>query len=84
VAVTMNTKSKRDPRRDPKPGDRIARVITNRTGMTGVYSRTVLALERHYRAGVTVVWTRKRPERPCRCSLTEWRRWAKGASQPQR
>jgi hypothetical protein len=45
--------------------------------MTGVYSRTVLALERHYRAGVTVVWTRKRPERPCRCSLTEWRRWAR-------
>jgi hypothetical protein len=70
----------RDPRINPSPGDRLAKVLTNRAGMTGVYSRRVLALERRYPRSTTVVWTRKHPNRPCRCTLREWRLWAKTAS----
>ena len=72
----------RNPRINPRPGDRLAKVLTNRAGMTGVYSRRVLALERRYPRSTTVVWTRKHPNRPCRCTLTEWRAWAKNASVP--
>jgi len=70
----------RDPRINPRPGDRLAKVLTNRAGMTGVYSRRVLALEKRYPRSTTVVWTRKRSNRPCRCTLSEWRLWAKSAS----
>ena len=72
----------RDPRTNPRPGDRVAKVLTNRAGVTGVFSRRVLALERRYPRSIVVVWTRKRHNRPCRCTLAEWRAWAKNASQP--
>jgi hypothetical protein len=67
---------KRDPKRNPRRGDRLIKILTNRAGVTGVFSRLVLATEMRYPRGTTVVWTRKRPNRPCRCSLTDWRRWA--------
>ena len=71
---------KRDPKLNPRPGDRVAKVLANRRGVTGVFSRAVLALEKGTPHGTTVVYTRKRANRPCRCSLTEWRRWARGAT----
>lgn len=70
----------RNPRINPRPGDRLAKVLTNRAGVTGVFSRRVLGLEKRIPAGLVVVWTRKRPDRPCRCTLIEWRVWAKNAS----
>jgi hypothetical protein len=70
----------RNPRINPRPGDRLAKVLTNRAGVTGVFSRRVLALEKCYPSSSTVVWTRKRSNRPCRCTLKEWRAWAKNAS----
>ena len=72
----------RNPRINPRPGDRLAKVLTNRAGVKGVFSRTVLALEPRYPRSTTVVWTRKRTNRPCRCTLTEWRAWAKNAAVP--
>ena len=42
--------------------------------------RRVLALEKRFPDGTVVVWTRKRLNRPCRCTLAEWRVWAKSAS----
>jgi hypothetical protein len=72
----------RNPRTNPRPGDRLAKVLTNRAGVTRVLSRRVLALEKRYPRSTTVVWTRKRSDRPCRCTLAEWRAWAKGASKP--
>jgi len=73
---------KRDPRRHPKPGDRLARVLRNRTGMSRVYSRMVVALEARYPRGVIVVYARKRITPHClqRCTLTAWRRWAGAAT----
>ena len=70
----------RNPRMNPRPGDRLAKILTNRAGVSGVFSRRVLALEKLYPRGTTVVWTRKRSDRPCRCTLREWRAWAKSAS----
>ena len=70
----------RNPRINPRPGDRLAKILTNRAGVSGVFSRRVLALERLYPRNTTVVWTRKHPNRPCRCTLTEWRAWAENAS----
>jgi len=67
----------RNPRINPRPGDRLARVLTNRAGVSGVFSRTVLALEKHFPDSIVVVWTRKRRNQPCRCTLSEWRLWAK-------
>jgi hypothetical protein len=67
----------RNPRINPRPGDRLAKVITSRAGMKGIFSRTVLALETRYPNRIVVVWTRKRPNRPCRCTLAQWRAWAK-------
>jgi hypothetical protein len=72
----------RNPRINPRPGDRLAKILTNRAGVSGVFSRRVLALETRYPRGTTVVWTRKRDNRPCRCTLGEWRAWAKNASKP--
>ena len=72
----------RDPRINPRPGDRLAKVLTNRAGVTGVFSRRVLALERRFPNRKVVVWTRKRHNRPCRCTLAEWRAWAKNANVP--
>jgi hypothetical protein len=72
----------RNPRINPRPGDRLAKVLTNRAGMTGVFSRRVLALEKPFPDGVVVIWTRKRSDHPCRCTLREWRAWAKTASKP--
>jgi len=69
----------RTPRINPRPGDRLAKLLTNRAGVTGVFSRRVLALEKRYPHSTTVVWTRKRPDRPCRSTLIEWRAWAKHA-----
>jgi hypothetical protein len=70
----------RNPRINPRPDDRLAKVLTNRAGVTGVFSRRVLALERRFPDSIVVVWTRKRDNRPCRCTLAEWRAWAKSAS----
>jgi hypothetical protein len=72
----------RNPRINPRPGDKLAKVLTNRVGVTGVLSRRVLALERRFPDSIVVVWTRKRHNRPCRCTLAEWRAWAKNASKP--
>jgi hypothetical protein len=72
----------RNPRINPRPGDRLAKVLTNRAGVSGVFSRRVLALEKRFSDGLVVVWTRKRSDHPCRCTLKEWRAWAKGASKP--
>ena len=69
----------RNPRINPRPGDRLAKVQTNRAGVTGVFSRRVLVLEKRHPRTTIVVWTRKRPDRPCRCTLLEWRAWAKHA-----
>jgi hypothetical protein len=69
----------RNPRINPRPGDRLAKLLTNRAGVTGVFSRRVLVLEQPDPRTTTVVWTRKRTDRPCRCTLTEWRAWAKNA-----
>jgi len=71
-----------NPRINPRPGDRLAKVLTNRAGVSGVFSRRVLALEKRFPDGIVVVWTRKRSNRPCRCTLREWRAWAKSASRP--
>jgi len=70
----------RNPRINPRPGDRLAKVLTNRAGVSGVFSRRVLALEKRFPDGIVVVWTRKRSSQPCRCTLTGWRQWAKNAS----
>ncbi len=72
----------RNPRINPRPGDRLAKVLTNRAGVTGVFSRRVLALEKRFPDGVVVVWTRKRSDHACRCTLREWQAWAKSASKP--
>jgi hypothetical protein len=69
----------RDPRINPRPGDWLAKILTSCAGVTGVFSRRVLVLEKRYPRTTTVIWTRKRPDRPCRCTLTEWRAWAKHA-----
>jgi hypothetical protein len=70
----------RNPRINPRPGDRLAKVLTNRAGIKGVFSRTVLPLERRFPNSIVVVWTRKRRNDPCRCTLAQWRAWAKTAS----
>jgi hypothetical protein len=70
----------RDPRIHPRPGDRLAKVLTSRAGVSGVFSRRVLAVDKSYPRKITVVWTRKRSNQPCRCTLAEWRAWAKDAS----
>ena len=38
----------RNPRINPRPGDRLAKVLTNRAGVSGVFSRRVLALEKRF------------------------------------
>jgi hypothetical protein len=73
-------KPRRKPRLHPRPGDRLAKVLTSRAGVSGVFSRRVLAVEKRYPRRITVVWTRKRSNQPCRCTLAEWRAWAKNAS----
>ena len=73
---------KRNPRIYPRPGDRLAKIV-RLPKFSIVTTRIVLALEKRWPRGTTVVYTRKRPNRPCRCSLSEWRHWAKAASQPQ-
>ena len=77
---TLLPMRQRDPRRNPRPGDRLGKVLTNRAGVSGVFSRHVLALEQRYQDGIIVVWTRKRFNQPCRCTLAAWRQWAKHAS----
>lgn len=67
--------AKHDPRINPRRGDWIARLIKNRLGFAGIHKRMVLRSDGH-----TVVWYRKRPTRPCRCTLKEWREWARHAS----
>jgi len=79
---TQMNKRHRDPRRNPRPGDRLAKILTSRAGVSGVFCRRVLALEQRYRDGIIVVWTRKRSNQPCRCTLAQWRAWAKHASKP--
>jgi hypothetical protein len=71
----------RKPQLNPRPGDRLAKVV-QLPKFSIVASRTVLALEKRYPRGTTVVYTRKRPNRPCRCTLSEWRRWARAAKRP--
>ncbi|MCW5550874.1 MAG: hypothetical protein KIS67_01780 [Verrucomicrobiae bacterium] len=69
----------RDPRLHPRPGDVLARVLTNRVGVSGVFSRRVLAVETQFPGVTVVVWTRKQTNRPCRSTLKEWRAWARHA-----
>jgi len=64
----------RDPRINPKAGDRIARVMRNRNGVTGVFTRIVLET-----CGDLIIYCRKRPERPCKCHLIDWREWSREA-----
>jgi len=72
----------RNPKLNPRPGDRVV-VLQRNPGsyraraFEGVHSRTVLALEKRLPRGTTVVYTKKLPRNPCRCSLTEWRAWAR-------
>lgn len=66
---------KRDPRLQPRRGDRLAKVV-KLPKYSVVISRTVLAIEKRYPNGTTVVYTRRNPNRPCRCSLTQWKQWA--------
>jgi len=66
---------KRDPRVLPEPGDRVARVITNRNGVTGIFQRIVLKT-----CGDLVIYTRRRENRPCKAHLIDWRRWCKQAT----
>lgn len=73
---------KRDPRTKPRPGDRLAKIV-RLPKFSIVTTRIVLAVEKRYPRGTTIVYTRKRPNRPCRCSLSNWRRWARAASQPR-
>jgi hypothetical protein len=70
----------RNPRINPRPRDRLAKILTTRAGVSGVFSRRVLALERRFPDSIVVVWTRKHSNRPCRCTLAEWRAWAKNAA----
>lgn len=70
----------RNPRLNPRPGDWLGKALTNCAGVSRVAQRRVLALEKRVPDGVIVVWTRKRSEHPCRCTLIEWRAWAKNAS----
>lgn len=72
---------KRDPRLKPRRGDRLAKIV-KLPKFSVVVSRTVLAIEKRYPRGTTVVYTRKRPNRPCRCSLSAWKQWAKAAKCP--
>jgi len=65
---------KRDPRVLPEPGDRVARVIINRNGVTGIFQRIVLKT-----CGDLVIYTRRRENRPCKAHLIDWRRWCKSA-----
>lgn len=62
--------------RKPKPGERFAKVVTNRRGVTAVQSRTV-----RYVAQCGVFYTPKRVSRYA--SFREWRAWAKGAHKCQ-
>lgn len=78
--MTKTKTNMRNPRTNPQPGDRLGKVLTNRAGVSGVFSRRVLALEQRFPNGFVVVWTRKRSNQPCRCTLAAWRKWAKNAS----
>jgi hypothetical protein len=70
-----------DPKINPKRGDRPAKVIRKKRG-GGVFSRIVLGLEARVPCGTTVVYTRKNPLKPCRCALSEWKRWARSSRVP--
>ena len=99
---------KHNPKTNPKPGDRLVKIVTYSNGVSCVLSRTVLAIEHcaicngtgketvrpitgkmpyfqrcplrcnqhNYAERTKVIWTRKRPTRPCSCALTAWRKWA--------
>ena len=68
-------------RHNPKPGDKLAKVERRGT-FDVVNTRIVLAIEKRYPRGKTVVYTRKRPNRPCRCTMSQWRKWARTANRP--
>lgn len=73
-------KQKRGPRYHPKPGDILVKV-EHRGTFDVVNTRIVSALEKRYPRGTVVVYHRhrERPHKVCRCTLTAWRRWARGA-----
>jgi len=70
-------RQKRGPHPFPKPGQHLAKV-EDRGRYAIVTSRIVVALEKSNR-GVVIVYTRHHPNKHCRCTLTEWRRWARTA-----
>jgi len=60
----------RDPRINPRKGDRLAKVTVNRARVRMVISRTVISVV----AGV-ICYTPKRVL--CHCSREDWCKWAK-------
>jgi len=58
----------------PRRGDRYAKIVTDRRGVTTVRSRTVLKV-----TGDVIIYTMRNPRRKCRSSRTEWCKWAKDA-----
>jgi len=52
--MTKTKRTMRNPRTNPQPGDRLAKVLTSRAGVSGVFSRRVLALEQRYPDGIVV------------------------------
>ena len=38
----------RDPRINPRPGDKLAKILTNCSGVRGVFTRRVLAVEQRH------------------------------------
>jgi hypothetical protein len=54
-------------------GDRLAKIKTNCNGVRTTDSRWVLEV-----VDDLVIYTRKHPNKPCKCHLIEWRKWAKG------
>lgn len=67
----------------PKPGQVLAKV-EHRGTFDVVNTRIVSAIEKRYPRGTVVVYHRRRdrPHKLCRCTLTEWRKWARGARKP--
>ena len=67
----------------PKPGLVLAKV-EHRGTFDVVNTRIVSAIEKRYPRGTVVVYHRRRdrPHKLCRCTLTEWRKWARSARKP--
>lgn len=62
-----------------RPGQRWAKLRTDRRGVTTVQSRIVLALVLKGAKVEAVIYTRKRPRCRYRATYAEWRKWVRGA-----